>query len=189
MTSSVDQRDTESIQRVLVPGAAAPSLEIDTVGGPRWILAESQPTTYSIVIFYRGRFCNVCRRYLPEIQAHASALAERGADLVVISADDLETAQATKSDWGLDDLTIGYGLEPQTMLDWGLFMSEADPGRAMPAVFSEPGLFLIKPDKTVFYEAVSSAPIGRPSIDELVGWLDFISEREGGYPTRGSYRP
>src|SRR5690348_7401821 len=46
------------------------------------------------------------------------------------------------------------------MREWGLFVSR---GRSddEPARFNEPGLFLIEPDGTVYYESILSMPAGR----------------------------
>ena len=173
--------------RQVTPGGLAPGLEVPLVGGGRWSLRASEPSTFTAVIFYRGRFCNVCSRYLPSIESHAAAFRERGTDVIVISADDELQAAAAKTDWGLVEIPVGYDLTVADMDAWGLFMSEADPGRAMAPIFCEPGLFLVKPDKTVFYVAINSAPFGRPPIPELLDALDFIAQREGGYAQRGGF--
>ena len=52
-----------------------------------------------------------------------------------------------------------------------------------PALFSEPGLFLVDPDGTVFYEAVTSAPWGRPRIEDVLNGIDFVLAND--YPARG----
>jgi peroxiredoxin len=180
-------RMTKTGRRV-TPGELAPELEVPLVGGGQWSLQATKPSAFTAVIFYRGRFCNICSRYLPSIECHSAAFRERGTDVIVISADDELQAAAAKTDWGLGDIPVGYDLTVSDMDAWGLFMSEADLGRAMAPIFCEPGLFLVKPDKTVFYAAINSAPFGRPSIPELLDALDFIAQREGGYPQRGGFR-
>jgi peroxiredoxin len=179
--------DTTATVKRAMPGEQAPSLRVDLVGGGHWDLQDSHPATLTVIVFYRGRFCNVCSRYLPSIQAQAGALAERGTDVVLVSADNESQAVAAKEDWGLTDLPVGYGLKPSDMAAWGLFMSEADPGRPMAPVLCEPGFFLVTPDKTIFYAALNSAPFGRPTINEILEALDFIAQREGGYPQRGGF--
>jgi hypothetical protein len=52
----------------------------------------------------------------------------------------------------------------------------------MPAIFCEPGLFLVKPDGTLFYAALSSARFGRPSSAGMLNATDFIADRGGVYP-------
>ena len=68
------------------------------------------------------------------------------------------------------------------MREWGLFVSHGIYDHE-PALFSEPGLFLIAPDDTVYYESILSMPVGRPRLDDLLGGLKYW--REHNYPARG----
>lgn len=54
-----------------------------------------------------------------------------------------------------------------------------------PALFSEPGLFLVNPDQTLYYMSVQSMPFVRPHLSELLGALDFAIDKN--YPARGEY--
>ena len=65
---------------------------------------------------------------------------------------------------------------------WGLFVSRAI-SDAEPAQFNEPGMFLIAPDASVYYESILSMPVGRPRFDDLVGGIDHWAEND--YPARG----
>ena len=49
--------------------------------------------------------------------------------------------------------------------------------------FSEPGLFLVRPNGTLFYAARSSAPWGRPPFDQMLRGIDIATERK--MPARG----
>ena len=169
-----------------LPGALAPDLTVELLDGSTWRLAEQRPAAFTAVVFYRGRFCNVCARYLPELQAAADRFAAFGVDLVLVSADDRQRAQSARDDWAIE-LPIGFGLDVETMRRWGLFLSAGDPGRPMPEVFCEPGLFLVRPDGTLFYAAQSSAPAGRPGVEDLLGWLGFMAGRDAPYPQRGGW--
>jgi alkyl hydroperoxide reductase subunit AhpC len=68
------------------------------------------------------------------------------------------------------------------MREWGLFVSH---GRSddEPALFNEPGLFLIDPDGKVYYESILSMPVGRPRLDDLLHGIDYWTKV--GYPARG----
>jgi peroxiredoxin len=170
-----------------LPGSRAPDLDAPLVGGGHWRLHdELAGTTYTLVIFYRGLFCNVCSRYLPEVVGLRASLQERNVPLIFLSADNEERATRARDDWELGDVKIGYGLQPAQLAAWGLFLSEADPGRPMPPVFCEPGLFLVKPDGTLFYAALNSAPFARPRASDILDAIDFIASRGGEYPQRGS---
>ena len=63
----------------------------------------------------------------------------------------------------------------------GLFVSVGHDGE--PALFNEPGLFLIDPDGAVYYEALNSMPWGRPRLDDIVNGIDFVVKAN--YPARG----
>lgn len=52
-------------------------------------------------------------------------------------------------------------------------------------MFSEPGIFLIKPDRTIYYLSVQSMPFVRPSFGEMVQAIDYIVRND--YPARGEY--
>ena len=52
-------------------------------------------------------------------------------------------------------------------------------------MFSEPALFLVSPDQTLYYMSVQSMPFVRPHLSELLGALDFAIDKN--YPARGEY--
>jgi len=72
---------------------------------------------------------------------------------------------------------------------WGLYISESrgktSIGIEEPAKFSEPGLFLVRPDQILYWLSVQSMPFVRPNFAEVVQALDFVIKNE--YPARGEY--
>ena len=52
-----------------------------------------------------------------------------------------------------------------------------------PPLFSEPGLFLVRPDGTLYFGSVQTMPFARPSFAEIQGALDFVLAND--YPARG----
>lgn len=54
-----------------------------------------------------------------------------------------------------------------------------------PALFAEPGVFIVRPDGSLYYGAVQTMPFARPHFDELLAALDFALEKN--YPARGEY--
>jgi len=46
-------------------------------------------------------------------------------------------------------------------------------GDSEPAVFNEPGLFLIAADGSVYCESILSMPVGRPRTDDLLAGIDY----------------
>jgi peroxiredoxin len=159
-----------------------PSLEVSTVGGGKWSLATATPKTFTLIVFYRGLHCPVCKRYLGELEAMLPELDEAGVTTIAISADTAERAAQSKAEWDLDKLTVGYGLPTAKAREWGLFISHAIRDGEAPE-FNEPGLFLVKPDGTLFACCVGNASWTRPPLASVLNGLKFAIER--GNPARG----
>jgi peroxiredoxin len=175
---------TATIERThpVVPRDPAPELEFELVGGGRWRLSDQRPRTFTMVLFYRGLHCPKCQAQLRELDRRLDEFAERGIEVVAVSGDSAERAHRTRDDWELERLRVGFGIEERTMRRWGLFVSGAIKD-GEPARFNEPGLFLIDPDGTTFYAALTSAPWGRPPFDDILGGIDYTVENDA--PARG----
>jgi hypothetical protein len=52
-----------------------------------------------------------------------------------------------------------------------------------PAMFVEPALFLVRPDRTLYYASVQSMPFGRPCFDDMLRGIEKAVARN--YPARG----
>ncbi len=70
---------------------------------------------------------------------------------------------------------------------WGLYIStgrgKTSIGIEEPALFSEPGLFLVRPDGTLYAASVNTMPFARPNFSELLKAIGMIIEKN--YPARG----
>jgi peroxiredoxin len=135
-----------------------------------------------MVVFNRGLHCPVCQAQLRELDRPRDELAERGIDVVSVSGENEERATRMRDDWRIADIPIAYGLTEAGMRAWGLFVSRGI-NEGEPRVFNEPALYLIQPDRTVFYASVLSMPVGRPKLDDLLAGVDYWSAHE--YPLRG----
>lgn len=136
-----------------------------------------------MVVFYRGRFCSICRTYLRSIDRKADDFSSLGvSSILACSGDSKEEAEATVKEWELQHLTIGYGVTIAEMRRWGLFISKKIKPEETD-IFGEPGLFLIRPDGILYYSAINSMPWGRPAISELLAGLENVIKKN--YPPRG----
>jgi len=165
----------------LMPRTKAPELAVETLNGG-WKLSEQSPKNFTMMVFYRGLHCPICEGYLQSLHKRLDECQEKSLSVIAVSADPKDRAEKTREQWNLPNLELGYGLTEEQMRTWGLFLSEAIKEEETP-LFCEPGLFLIRPDQTIYYEAVNSMPFGRPQFAEVLKTLDFLMQMD--YPARG----
>jgi hypothetical protein len=172
----------------LIPRQPVPALSVDLVGGGSWSLADQRPQNFTLLNFYRGRHCPQCQKQLVDLNSKIDEFANRGVEVIALSADSRERAEDAKSAWQLDRLTVGYGLPLRKAREWGLFISlsrgKTSLGIEEPFLFSEPGLFLVRPDGTLFASIVQTMPFVRMYLGELLTALDSIIKND--YPPRGN---
>ncbi len=171
----------------LMPRQSVPPLTVPVVGGASWTLSDQTPERFTMVAFYRGLHCPICSRYLGDLEARLPEFAKLGTTAIAISSDTSERAQASKEKWNLKNLPVGYGLSLDDARKWGLYISsgrgKTSIGIEEPALFSEPALYIVRADGTLYFGSVQTMPFARPSFQELLGSLDFAIQRN--YPARG----
>ena len=167
----------------IIPQTQAPELEVKLLGGDTWKLKEQKPENFTMLVFYRGLHCPVCEKYLKTLDGLVDAYAQKGVDIIAISMDAEVRARKAKMKWELSEhLNIGYELDADVANNWGLYLSNAIKDYE-PDIFNEPGLFLIKPDNSIYFVTLNSTPWGRPHLASFVKVIDFINS--SGYPARG----
>ena len=173
----------------LIPRQAVPNVAVETLDGNGFDLHAAQPKNFSLVVFYRGLHCPVCAKYLMELERLAPDFAERGVETIAISSDARERADAMATKVHAQALRFGYGLALDTAREWGLYLSTSrgttSIGIEEPPLFAEPGVFIVRPDNTLYYGAVQTMPFVRPLFSELLGAIDFALKAD--YPARGEY--
>ncbi|WP_225098604.1 peroxiredoxin-like family protein [Streptomyces sp. CoH27] len=167
----------------LVPRRPVPALDVPLVGGGRWVLADQRPDRFSLVVFYRGVHCPMCRAHITELDGLIDEFAAVGVDSVLaVSGDDEGRARRAVEEWGISRVPIGYGLPLTSMREWGLYVSKAIK-EGQPNEFSEPGVFIVRPDGTLYAAVQTSMPFLRPHLDEVVETIRWVNEHD--YPARG----
>ena len=140
-----------------------------------------------MIVFYRGWHCPICLRYLADLDRRLDKFAERGVGVVAISSDSEELAAKSRADWKLERLALGYGLDLDVGRQWGLYISTGvgvnGAGFLEPELFTEPGLYLVRADGTLYWGSVQTMPFARPSFAEVVQALDVVIGKS--YPARG----
>lgn len=121
-----------------------------------------------------------------ELQNKLPQFEERGMQVIAVTSNSRELAEASVRDWELNELTVGYGLTLEDAARWGLFVSQAVKD-SEPPYFTEPGIFVVRPDGTLYASIVQTMPFARPSAGQLLKSLEFIIEKD--YPARGEAAP
>jgi peroxiredoxin len=171
----------------LIPRQPVPPLAVPLVGGGQFDIATEKPERFSFVVFYRGLHCPICRTQLGGLETKLPDFAKRGVSVIALSSDGAERAERSKREWKLPNLRLGYGLDLRLARRWGLYVSTSrgmtSAGVEEPPLFSEPGLFLVKPDRTLYFASVQTMPSARPHFADILGAIDFVVAKN--YPARG----
>ena len=168
---------------MLKPNQPVPSLDLPLTIDARFVLADQSPENFTMLVFYRGKHCPICKKYLTEIGGKLDEITKRGINVFAVSMDSEERAMVSHEEWETHDLPLAHSMSEDKAREWGLYISSKREGSEEPDVFSEPGLFLVRPDGTLFMAQMQSAPFTRPPIDQLLDNLDFVMKN--GYPARG----
>lgn len=160
-----------------------PQMQVDLVNGAQWSLSEQSPEHFTMVVFYRGLHCPVCKSYLEDLQERIGEFSEKGIHVIAVSADSKERAKKTYAKWKVKDVPIGYGYPIEAAEKWGLYVSESIK-EDEPERFFEPGLFLIRPNGTLYSASIQSMPFARPNFADVLKGLSYIIKED--YPARGA---
>ena len=150
-------------------------------------MSDQKPKHFTMLAFYRGMHCSVCRDYLAKLQSMHASFNGLGVTPIAISMDEADRACSAEASWKLEDLCVAYGLSLQQAREWGLYVSRgaglSSLGIEEPPMFVEPALFLVRRDRTLYYASVQSMPFARPCFGELLSGIEKAVARD--YPARG----
>jgi len=173
----------------LMPRQPVPTLEVKTIKGNIFKLSNSGAENFTLIVFYRGLHCPICSKYLIELERLAAEYNNRGVKIIAISSDGEERAKNMAEKVGASLVEFGYGLTLSAARQWGLYISAGKGptsiGIEEPALFSEPGVFLVRPDGTLYYGSTQTMPFARPPFQDLLAGVDFAITKN--YPARGEF--
>lgn len=174
---------------MLMPRQATPALEVATLQHGTFDLATDGADHFTLVVFYRGLHCPICMKYLLELSRLVPEFEKRGVKVIALSSDTKERTEQMAEKISDPVLRMGYGLELDVARQWGLYISTSrgltSIGIQEPALFSEPAVYIVRPDTTLYYGAVQTMPFARPNFADLLGAIDFALAKN--YPARGEY--
>ena len=166
----------------VISGDTMPAIDARLVGGGRWALAREKSVKLSLLAFYRGIFCPICRVWVAELDRLTPEFEKRGVSVIALSCDRKEGAEKAVKDWGLKKLRVGYGLDVEDARRAGLYISEGrgiDPATQQkePMLFAEPALLLVKPEGELYAAWIQSTPFARVHITEILTAVDnFVAK-------------
>jgi len=163
----------------VIPGDTMPAIDARLVGGGKWSLATEKPEKLSLLAFYRGIFCPICRVWLADLDRLAPEFEKRGVSVIALSCDRKEGAEKAVKDWGLKNLRVGYKLDVEDARRAGLYISEGRgispaTGQKEPMLFAEPALMLVRPEGELYAAWIQSLPYARVHIAEILTAVDNL---------------
>jgi peroxiredoxin len=174
---------------MLIPRQATPALMVPTLQHGTFDLSADGAEHFTLIVFYRGLHCPICMKYLLELSRLLPEFEKRGVKVIALSSDTKERTAQMAEKINAPGLRMGYGLELNVARQWGLYISTSrgltSIGIEEPALFSEPAVYIVRPDTTLYYGAAQTMPFGRPNFSDLLGAIDFALAKN--YPARGEY--
>ncbi|MCF8714410.1 AhpC/TSA family protein [Joostella atrarenae] len=167
---------------MLIPTKKVPNLKVALTNGDQWELSSQLGENFTMIVYYRGLHCPVCKNYLEDLAKKLEDFKERGVNVIAVSANTKELAIETTEKWRIPGLTLGYGMSIEEAREWGLYVSNGISDKE-PKTFFEPGLFLILPDQTLYACSLQSMPFARPEFKDVLNAISYVNKT--GYPARG----
>lgn len=165
----------------LAAGATFPPLSLRTLDHGDWSPAERDG--WQLVVVYRGKHCPLCRKYLDKLQDLRERAEALGVDVLAVSADPRERAEADARENGWT-FPIAYDLSVEEMKRLGLYVSSPRSPEETDRPFAEPGLFVLNPRHELQIIDVSNAPFSRPRLKQVLDGIELIQQKD--YPIRGT---
>ncbi len=165
----------------LESGSALPAITLPLVGGGEMTCGGE--AGWRLLVVYRGKHCPLCKKYLTRLEELKPRYGDAAATVVAISGDPLEKAESDKAELNLS-FPVAYDLSVEQMRAWGLYVSSPRSDQETDRPFSEPGLFLLRPDGNIQILDISNAPFARPDLETIL--LGLTLAREKDYPVRGT---
>jgi peroxiredoxin len=135
-----------------------------------------------MLVVYRGLHCPICKTYLRDLDRRLGDFEKRGVAVVALSSDARDRAERAREEWGIERLRIAHDFPSEAARTWGLYVSAAIKAEEPPR-FVEPGLFLVRPDRTLYAASIQTMPFARPQFSEVLAAVEFVTAKD--YPARG----
>jgi peroxiredoxin len=110
MSTTTDIRAARGVR----PRQPAPDLTVPLLPGGTYRLSDQRPKLFTMVVFFRGLHCPVCRAQLTELDRRLDVVDQRGIDVIAVSGETLErTTQLVAALTATTRLPSGYASPTQ----------------------------------------------------------------------------
>ncbi|WP_424931087.1 redoxin domain-containing protein [Amaricoccus macauensis] len=152
-------------------GGLLPEMSFPKLGGGE-IAVGGMRERHTLLVVYRGKHCPRCKKYLNALEALKADWEEAGYDIVVVSADPEEKAQADLDEFGWS-FDLAYGMTEDQIRTLGLYVSDPLSPDETDRRFAEPGVFCVRPEGIIQLLCISNGPAARPDLKELLDGAKF----------------
>ena len=121
--------------------------------------------------------CQLAKPFLARLTEMTADFAGRNIEVVAISADRHDRAEADVKEFGWP-FEVGYGLTLDTMHAMGLYVSEPRYALETDGPYAEPAMFALSPRGTAEVINISNAPFSLPDLAGLLSGITFIQNRD-----------
>ncbi|MEM9012833.1 MAG: redoxin domain-containing protein [Pseudomonadota bacterium] len=157
------------------PAAAPiPALSFPLVGGGDASIGGARDR-WTLLVVYRGRHCPKCKTYLDKLEAMQAEWEAAGFDILTVSADPADRAEADVQEFGWT-FPVAHSMAERDMRALGLYVSDPLSPEETDRRFAEPGIFCIRPDGRAQIVAISNGPAARPDLADLLAGMKFTIE-------------
>ena len=150
----------------LKPGNKVPDFTLRDPEGKDFHLYENLGSMKTMLVFYRGDWCPICNVYLNNLQQWIAQFRDANTQLIALSTDSPTAALNMKQRLGLSFVIIP-GLNKEMIEAYDLVYNEK-------FHYNEPAIFIIWPDGTVAFFAITSSSLGRPGVEDLLSIVSSI---------------
>ena len=157
-------------------GSLFPCFALDRIGGGE-VVVGGERQRWQLVVVYRGRHCQLAKPFLARLNEMTADFAARNIEVVAISADRYDRAEADVKEFGWS-FEVGYGLSLDSMHAMGLYISEPRYAQETDGPYAEPASFALSPRGTAEVIDISNAPFSLPVLAGLLSGITFIQNRD-----------
>jgi peroxiredoxin len=152
-------------------GKSFPQLKVPAVSGGVISLPEDLAGSYGVILFYRGSWCPYCNAQLASFGRAHQALQEADIKVIALSVDDETTSAALVAKHRLP-FPVGHSADAaEFAAATGAFMNDEPP-------YLQSTGFVLAPDGTVLTAVYSSGAIGRLVVDDVVGFVRYVTAHD-----------